>query len=69
MSDSRLLPGMINPLAFLEVDQPCAETAAASRAPSPEAYTPKHLAEKILTSKAALEGERAARMTIPTALR
>src|SRR5262245_51647003 len=33
-------------------------TAAASRAPSPEAYTPKHLAEKILTSKAALEGER-----------
>ncbi len=25
---------------------------------SPEAYTPKHLAEKILTSKAALEGER-----------
>ena len=26
--------------------------------PSPESYTPKHLAEKILTSKAALEGER-----------
>ena len=25
---------------------------------SPEAYTPKHLAEKILTSKAALDGER-----------
>jgi class 3 adenylate cyclase len=25
---------------------------------SPEAYTPKHLAEKILTSKSALEGER-----------
>src|SRR5437667_3964959 len=25
---------------------------------SPEDYTPKHLAEKILTSKAALEGER-----------
>ncbi|HET8577239.1 MAG TPA: adenylate/guanylate cyclase domain-containing protein [Methylomirabilota bacterium] len=25
---------------------------------SPEAYTPKHLAERILTSKAALEGER-----------
>src|SRR5215813_8122825 len=35
-----------------------AETAAASRAPSPEAYTPKHLAEKILTSNSALEGER-----------
>src|SRR5713226_823587 len=28
------------------------------RFPSPESYTPKHLAEKILTSKAALEGER-----------
>src|SRR5713101_2612255 len=25
---------------------------------SPETYTPQHLAEKILTSKAALEGER-----------
>ena len=25
---------------------------------SPQSYTPKHLAEKILTSKAALEGER-----------
>jgi class 3 adenylate cyclase len=35
--------------------------AAASASPrfaAPEAYTPKHLAEKILTSKAALEGER-----------
>src|SRR5262245_22882456 len=42
-----------------------APLAAASRQPaatprftSPESYTPKHLAEKILTSKAALEGER-----------
>ncbi len=26
--------------------------------PSPESYTPRHLAEKILTSKSALEGER-----------
>src|SRR5213078_4031723 len=26
--------------------------------PSPEAYTPKHLAERILTSRGALEGER-----------
>ena len=25
---------------------------------SPESYTPKHLAEKILTSRSALEGER-----------
>jgi ribosomal protein L40E len=29
-----------------------------SRFNSPEGYTPKHLAEKILTSKSALEGER-----------
>jgi class 3 adenylate cyclase len=33
-------------------------TAAAPRFVSPETYTPKHLIEKILTSKAALEGER-----------
>jgi class 3 adenylate cyclase len=32
--------------------------AAAVKFPSPESYTPKHLAEKILTSKSALEGER-----------
>ncbi|MBI1728626.1 MAG: AAA family ATPase, partial [Candidatus Rokubacteria bacterium] len=32
--------------------------ATALRSASPESYTPKHLAEKILTSKAALEGER-----------
>ena len=35
-----------------------AERDAPEGLPSPEAYTPKHLAEKILTSKAALEGER-----------
>jgi class 3 adenylate cyclase len=35
-----------------------AGTAATARSPAPETYTPKHLAEKILTSKAALEGER-----------
>src|SRR5262245_53319456 len=34
------------------------QPAVASRFTSPEAYTPKHLAEKILTSKSALEGER-----------
>src|SRR5438876_3067229 len=28
------------------------------RSPAPESYTPRHLAEKILTSKAAIEGER-----------
>ncbi len=32
--------------------------ATAPRFSAPEAYTPKHLAEKILTSKSALEGER-----------
>ena len=42
----------------------CGQCAAALGAPqesrfsAPESYTPKHLAEKILTSKAALEGER-----------
>ncbi len=35
-----------------------APSAVAGRFPSPESYTPKHLAERILTSKAALEGER-----------
>ena len=32
--------------------------SAASRSPANRAYTPKHLAEKILTSRSALEGER-----------
>jgi class 3 adenylate cyclase len=35
-----------------------ASAPAAQRFTSPESYTPKHLAEKILTSKSALEGER-----------
>src|SRR5262252_9409502 len=35
-----------------------AASSAPVARPSPEAYTPKHLAEKILTSKSALEGER-----------
>ena len=35
-----------------------APAAPPERFASPEAYTPKHLAEKILTSKSALEGER-----------
>src|SRR3989441_497104 len=34
------------------------ESAGEARFASPQAYTPKHLAEKILTSKSALEGER-----------
>src|SRR5690242_4965762 len=33
-------------------------TPAGPQFASPESYTPKHLAEKILTSRAALEGER-----------
>ena len=37
--------------------QPVATTPEA-RFAAPDAYTPKHLAERILTSKAALEGER-----------
>src|SRR5262245_46967181 len=39
----------------------CAHPVAVGTGPSsrsPDSYTPKHLAEKILTSKAALEGER-----------
>ena len=39
----------------------CAAPLGASEAPrfaSPETYTPKHLAERIINSKAALEGER-----------
>jgi len=35
-----------------------AGTADSVGSPAPDTYTPKHLAEKILTSKAALEGER-----------
>src|SRR6266568_8953446 len=37
---------------------PSAAPPPAQRFDSPEVYTPKHLAEKILTSKSALEGER-----------
>jgi class 3 adenylate cyclase/tetratricopeptide (TPR) repeat protein len=32
--------------------------ASAARSPSPESYTPRHLADRILTSRSALEGER-----------
>ena len=35
-----------------------ATSPTAPRFGAPETYTPRHLAEKILTSKAALEGER-----------
>jgi class 3 adenylate cyclase/tetratricopeptide (TPR) repeat protein len=43
----------------LECGEPVASQATAERRiTSPESYTPKHLAERILTSKSALEGER-----------
>jgi class 3 adenylate cyclase len=41
-----------------ECAHPLAGPVAQTRFDSPQAYTPKHLAERILTSKAALEGER-----------
>ncbi len=43
----------------LECAHPTGGRAAPqARFPSPDAYTPKHLAEKMLGSKSALEGER-----------
>jgi class 3 adenylate cyclase/tetratricopeptide (TPR) repeat protein len=42
----------------LQCGQAVATFTAAERASAPETYTPRHLAEKILTSKSALEGER-----------
>ena len=41
-----------------ECGQSLSARPAAARFSSPQAYTPKHLAEKILTSRSALEGER-----------
>ena len=38
--------------------QPVTAAPSRQRFTAPDAYTPRHLAEKILTSKAALEGER-----------
>jgi hypothetical protein len=35
-----------------------AQALASAKFSSPDTYTPKHLAEKILTSKSSLEGER-----------
>ena len=37
---------------------PLQTSAIAERVADPRSYTPKHLAEKILTSRSALEGER-----------
>jgi class 3 adenylate cyclase len=41
-----------------ECGKPLAEPAKPRPPPDPLSYTPKHLAEKILTSRSALEGER-----------
>ncbi len=41
-----------------ECGAPLSQSVTAAKFNSPESYTPKHLAEKILTSKSALEGER-----------
>ncbi len=41
-----------------ECGAPLAQAVTTTKFISPESYTPKHLAEKILTSKGALEGER-----------
>src|SRR5713101_6662094 len=50
---SRFCDGCGAPLATAP-----AQPTASLRFASPESYTPKHLAERILTSKSALEGER-----------
>ena len=41
-----------------ECGKPLAAAAKESTQRDPRSYTPKHLAEKILTSRSALEGER-----------
>src|SRR5262249_44740918 len=41
-----------------ECGKPLSEAPKESPLREPRAYTPKHLAEKILTSRSALEGER-----------
>src|SRR5262249_53381519 len=41
-----------------ECGKPRSQTANPEPVPDPRSYTPKHLAEKILTSRSALEGER-----------
>jgi class 3 adenylate cyclase len=41
-----------------ECGKPLAGAVTVASSPDPRSYTPKHLAEKILTSRSALEGER-----------
>ena len=42
----------------LECGERVSPASGASGSPAPDSYTPKHLAERIINSKAALEGER-----------
>src|SRR5262245_12961572 len=42
----------------LECAHPVGAPGGPTRVPSPESYIPRHLAEKILTSRSAIEGER-----------
>ena len=48
----------INPAAKFCAQCGHAVTGSVPRLPSPDAYVPKHLVDKILTSKGAMEGER-----------
>src|SRR5262245_29508360 len=41
-----------------ECGKPLSEASKSGPSPDPRSYTPKHLADKILTSRSALEGER-----------
>jgi class 3 adenylate cyclase/tetratricopeptide (TPR) repeat protein len=53
--------GFENPSAMKfcgECGKPLSEAAKQAPTPDPRSYTPKHLVEKILTSRSALEGER-----------
>src|SRR5215813_13155759 len=50
---AKFCPGCAHPTALSPE-----RLATTARLGSPESYTPKHLAEKILTSRTALEGER-----------
>src|SRR5262249_55377302 len=51
-------PAATAPASPVAAATPVAPAATSARFASPEAYTPRHLAEKILTSKGAIEGER-----------
>ena len=42
----------------LECGKPVSEASKPGPSADPRSYTPKHLADKILTSRGALEGER-----------